>query len=118
MQEEIKINYFAVDNNLGENFVKIMSNTDKSTMSPFMKLFWEEQQKYLSSKTGVRYHQLIIRYCLGLAAKSPAVYEEIRYNENTNSVFLILPSLYHINCPQISLTALSRHFAYHGQLTS
>ena len=35
---------------------------------------------------------MIIRYCLGLAAKSPAVYEEIRYNEDTNSGFLILPS--------------------------
>ena len=73
MQEEIKINSFAVDNNLGEDFVKIMSNTDKSTMPSFM-IFWEEQQKYLSSsKTGVRYHPMIIRYCLGLAAKSPAV---------------------------------------------
>ena len=58
-----------------------------------MKLFWEEQQKYLSSsKTGVRYHPMIIRYCLGLAAMSPAVYDEIRYDEKTNSGFVILPS--------------------------
>ena len=52
------------------------------------------KQKYLfSSKTGVRYHPMIIRYCLGLAAKSPAVYDEIRYDEKTNSGFVILPSL-------------------------
>ena len=35
---------------------------------------------------------MIIRYCLGLAAKSPAVYDEIRYDEKTNSGFVILPS--------------------------
>ena len=54
-----------------------------------MKLFWEEQQKYLSSssKTSVLYHPMIIRYCLGLAAKSPSVYDK-----KTNSGFVILPS--------------------------
>ena len=35
---------------------------------------------------------MIIRYCLGLAAKSPAVYDEIRLIEKTNSGFVILPS--------------------------
>ena len=35
---------------------------------------------------------MIIRYCLGLAAKSPAVYDEIRYDEKTNSGFVIWPS--------------------------
>ena len=59
-----------------------------------MKLFWEEQQKYLtsSSKTSVRYHPMVIRYCLGLAAKSPADSDEIRYDEKTKSGFVILPS--------------------------
>ena len=35
---------------------------------------------------------MIIRYCLGLAATSPAVYDEIRFDEKTNSGFVILPS--------------------------
>ena len=35
---------------------------------------------------------MIIRYCLALAAKSPAVYDEIRYDEKTNSGFVILPN--------------------------
>ena len=35
---------------------------------------------------------MIIRYCLGLAGKSPAVYDEIRYDEKTKSGFVILPS--------------------------
>ena len=58
-----------------------------------MKLFWEEQQKCLSScKKGVRYRPIIIRYCLGLAVKSPAVYDEIRFDEKSESGFVILPS--------------------------
>ena len=35
---------------------------------------------------------MIIRYCLGLAAKSPSFYDDIRCNENNNTGFLILPS--------------------------
>ena len=71
-----------------------MSNTNPKDVPPFMKLFWEEQQKYLSasSSKSVRYHPMIIRYCLGLAATSPAVYDEIRFDEKTNSGFVILPS--------------------------
>ena len=70
-----------------------MSSADQKSVPPFMKLFWEEQQKYLSSsKTGVRYHPMIRRYCLGLAAKSPAVYDKNRYDEKTNIGFVIWPS--------------------------
>ena len=65
-----------------------------SKFLPFMKLFWEKQQKYLSStyNTSVCYHPMVIRYCLGLTAKSQAIYDEIRYDEKTNSGFVILPS--------------------------
>ena len=35
---------------------------------------------------------MIIRYSLALAAKSPAAYEEIRYDEQTGTGFLVLPS--------------------------
>ena len=71
-----------------------MSNADKSKMPNFMKLFWEEQQKYLhATKTGVRYHPMVIRYCLGLVAKSLAAYDHIRYEEKKNHTgFLNLPS--------------------------
>ena len=70
-----------------------MTMSSNTNITPFMKLFWEEQQKYLkSSKQGIRYHPMIIPYCLGLAAKSPAVYDEIKLNEKTNSGFVILPS--------------------------
>ena len=66
---------------LGDDMVTIMSGADQSKISPFMKFFWEEQQKYLkSSSTGIRYYPLIIRYCLSLAAKSSAAYDETRYD--------------------------------------
>jgi len=53
-----------------------------------MSLFWQQQKKLLkSSTTGVRYHPMIIRFCLSLAAKSPSCYEELR-----NSNVLVLPS--------------------------
>ena len=68
-----------------------MSNVDN--VSPFIDLSWEEQQKYLSAiKKGARYHPMIISYCLGLASKSPAVYDDIRFDEKTQSGFLMLPS--------------------------
>ena len=35
---------------------------------------------------------MIIRYCLGLASKSPSVYDDIRFDEKTQSGFLMLPS--------------------------
>ena len=53
-----------------------------------MKLFWEQQKKlFSSSSAGVRYHPMIICFCLSLAAKSPSCYEELR-----NSKVLVLPS--------------------------
>ena len=67
---------------LGDDMITIMSGAQQSKISPFMKFFWEEQQKYLkSSSTGIRYHPMIIRYCLSLAVKSSAAYDEIRYDE-------------------------------------
>lgn len=82
------------DESLHNDFVSIMSNADNSSkMPPFMKFFWDEQKKYQSAtKTGVRYHPMIIRYCLALAAKSSSAYDDIRFDENNGTGFLMLPS--------------------------
>ena len=73
--------------------VDIFKAADTSTLPPFMKLFWEEQQKYVqTSQKGIRYHPAIIRKCLSLLAKSPAAYDELRYDEKKGTGFLILPS--------------------------
>ena len=59
-----------------------------------MKIFWQEQQKYLRTKNSkqIRYHPTIIKYCLAIAAKSSGAYNELRYNEKTGSGVLVLPS--------------------------
>ena len=71
-----------VNAELGDNMVTIMSGADQSKIWPFMKFLWVDQQKYLkSSSTGIRYHPIIIRYCLSLAGKLSAAYDEIQYDE-------------------------------------
>lgn len=63
------------------------------SISPFMQFFWAEQQKYITkSRTSVRYHPMIIRYCLALSAKSPQAYDYIRYDPKAGTGFLVLPS--------------------------
>ena len=60
-----------------------------------MKLFWEEQQKYISSSspTSIRYHPMIIKFCLNLAAKSSSTYKDQQYYSTTRTGILVLPSL-------------------------
>ena len=57
---------------LSTNFQKLFSQSNEKDVPPFMKLFWQEQQKYitLSSPSCIRYHPMIIKFCLNLAAKS------------------------------------------------
>ena len=61
----------------------------------FEKILWEEQQKYISSSSpsGIRYHPMIIKFCLNLAAKSSSAYKDLRYDNTTGSGILVLPSL-------------------------
>ena len=67
-----------VDHELSNDFTKILNEADDK-ITPFMSLFWQQQKKlFSSSRTGVRYHPMIIRFCLSLAAKSPSCYEELR----------------------------------------
>ena len=89
MRAELQSTNIEVDHELSNDLTKILgSAADTSKMTRFMKLFWELQQKlFSSSQKGVRYHHMIIRFCLSLAAKSPSCYEELR-----NSGVLVLPS--------------------------
>ena len=59
---------------LSEDFLKIYtSNLDKNNVPPFMKLFWQEQQKCVqTSRNGVCYHPMLISFCLNLVPKSPS----------------------------------------------
>ena len=97
MQKVIEEKGKRVDN-FHEDFRSVfsthLSSTSSTQIPPFMKLFWEEQQKYVSanSKQGIRYHPMVIKYCLSIAAKSPGAYEELRLNEKKGTGILVLPS--------------------------
>ena len=43
MQEQIRLNAVGVDEDLGGFIVKTMDEHKANTVSPFMKLFWEQQ---------------------------------------------------------------------------
>ena len=47
LQEEISKASLPVGADLVNDFKSIIFETDQRNISPFMKLFWEEQQKYL-----------------------------------------------------------------------
>ncbi len=93
LKEELANHSVPLNEELKNDFISFMDNADEKDIPQFMKLFWREQQQYMSSsKSGIRYHPMVIRFCLNLASKSPAAYEELRYNEKTKSGVLILPS--------------------------
>ena len=60
-----------------------------------MKLFWDEQQKYIqaSCSSSVKYHPMVIKYCLNVAAKSSSAYSDLHYDSKTGNGILVLPSL-------------------------
>jgi len=78
MKKEIKYSSIEIDHALRKDITYTIGKSDGNITS-FMELFWQEQKKLLrSTNSGVRYHPMIIRYCLSLATKSPACYEELR----------------------------------------
>ena len=71
MNNEIYLNSVNVTESMNNDLVDIMNNVGKD-ISPFMQLFWQEQKKPLNvTANGKRYHPMIIRFCLSIAAKSP-----------------------------------------------
>ena len=84
-----------VSSELSLDFKKLFSQCNEKEVPSFMKLFWEEQQKYISSSspTSIRYHPMIIKFFLNLSAKSPSAYKDLRYDSATGTIILVLPSL-------------------------
>ena len=92
-QEEISKASLPVSADLSNDFKSIILETDQRKISPFMRLFWEEHQKYLqSSPNNVKYYPMIICYSLSLTSKSAAACDDIRYNQKTGTGSMILPS--------------------------
>ena len=81
LEQEINNKAVKVDDELSLDILNIMENHNKE-VTPFMRLFWEQQQKYAATnKSGVRYHPI------SLASKSASTYDELR-----ESNILTLPS--------------------------
>ena len=91
----MELNSEKVSPELSADFVYLFSGCDQTDVPPSMKRFWEEQQKYVqsSSKSSIRYHPMIIKYCLNLAAKSSSTYSDLRYDSKSGSGIQILPNL-------------------------
>ena len=60
-----------VSSELSSDFQELFWQCNEKEVLSFMKLFWEEQQKYISSSspTSIRYHLMIIKFYLNLTAK-------------------------------------------------
>ena len=84
-----------VRSELSSDFQELFSQCNEKEVPSFMKLFWEEQLKYISSSspTSIRYHPMIIKFCLNLAAKSSSAYKDLRYGSTTVTGIVFLPSL-------------------------
>lgn len=85
MKAEIATNGISIDSTLANDIDSIMSQ-NKENITPFMSLFYE-QQKMAREKGSMRYHPMIIRFCLSLVSKSASSYDELR-----SSGILKLPS--------------------------
>ena len=103
LEEEISNMKKALDNDdshtvspeLSTDFLKLFSQSNKKDGPPFIKLFSQEQQKYitLSSPRCIRHQPVVIKFCLNLAAKSLSAYKDLRYDNKTGTGVLVLPSL-------------------------
>ena len=80
MKTALELNSEKVSPELCAEFVSLFSGCDQKDVPPCMNFFWEEQQKYVqsSSKSSIRYHPMIIKYCLNLAAKSSSTYSDLQ----------------------------------------
>ena len=73
MREQINLSGAKVTPVLQDDIHDLMKN-GLEVVSPFMKVLWKEQKKYLFINPKARkYHSMVIRFCLSLGAKFPSV---------------------------------------------
>ena len=85
MQKEISSKKITINSSIADDIEEVMNKN--LNVSPFMKLFWEQQKSSQNKGSGVRYHPMIIRFCLSIALKSAPAYKEL-----CSSNMLTLPS--------------------------
>ena len=88
MKVELEKSSVSLDKEISKDLINLYSNADSRYVTPFINLFWQQQKTLFSHNAkGVRFHPMIIRFCLSLVTKSSSCYEELR-----NSGILVLPS--------------------------
>ena len=94
MKTEIEKASKPTEKNLSEDLYKIFSNADNRKLLPLWNYFGRNKQKYIncSSSSSIKYHPMIIKYCLAIASKSSAGYKELQYDSNKGTGVLFLPS--------------------------
>ena len=86
MKSGIQCDGIEVNESMDSDIKEIM-DTDVENVSPFVKLFWEQQKVAFANSNVRKYNPMIICFCLSLAAKSSSAYDELR-----DSKVLTLPS--------------------------
>ena len=86
MEKEIRSKSITINSDIADDIEEVMNKN--FNVSPFMKLFQEQQKSSQSKVSGDRYHPMIIRFCLLIASKSASAYNKLR-----SSNVLTLPSL-------------------------
>ena len=93
LQEQIRNEHVPVDDDLHKDLLAVMDKhvnldeNDENAMS-FEKVFWKQRQDFSKKcKKSVRWHPLVIKWCLYLHHKSSGAYETLR-----NSGLIRLPS--------------------------
>ena len=77
MKLEIQRSSVEVDHQLSQDITSILGKSEKN-ITPFMDLFWQQQKKLSTrSSTGVRYHPMIIHYCLSSCYKITSMLRRI-----------------------------------------
>ena len=77
MKNEIASKSIAVPSTISDEVLEIM-RLDDNEVSPLVKMLWEQQQFFFSNPTSkMRYHPMVIRFCLLLAMKSASAYDEL-----------------------------------------
>ncbi|XP_065068321.1 uncharacterized protein LOC135693707 [Rhopilema esculentum] len=90
MKVEIEQKSLPVTQNLSHDLLSKISESS-GKMTPFIKLFWKQQQRIMScSAQGRRYHPTIIRWCLSIASNSASAYDELRDTFKDSTI--VLPS--------------------------
>ena len=86
MQKEISSKSTTINSSIADDIEEVVNKN--LNVSPFMKLFWEQQKSSQKKGSGVRCHPMIIRFCLSIVSESVSAYNELR-----SANVLTLPSL-------------------------